>query len=80
LQSILTNFQFFSIRPILSQNFHIASIFIFLFFINKKTNLGVQKWSDGQRGGYNHPEFFYKKLWAIWKVLDTIGQIEKKEI
>jgi hypothetical protein len=30
--------------------------------------------------GPSHPKFFYKlkkKLGAIWKVLDTIGQIEK---
>jgi hypothetical protein len=47
---------FFSIQPILSQNFHIAHIF--LFFINKEINLGVQKWPDGQRGGYSHLDFF----------------------
>ena len=46
---------FFSIRPILSQNSHIAPIF---FFINKKTNFGVQKWPHGQRSDYNHPDFF----------------------
>ena len=41
----------------------------------------MQKWPDDQRGGCSHLEFFYKKLkikklGAIWKVLDTIGQIE----
>jgi hypothetical protein len=48
---------------------------LFLFFINKKINLGVQKWPDGQRGW---PNFFNKKLGVIWEVFDTIGQIEKK--
>jgi hypothetical protein len=42
----------------------------------------VEKWPDGQRGGYSHPDFFFffiknKKLGATWEVLDTIGQIEK---
>jgi hypothetical protein len=51
----------------------------FFIFLNKKTNLGVQKWLDGPRAT---PNFFYKKLkikklGAIWEVLDTIDQIEK---
>jgi hypothetical protein len=53
----------------------------FLFFINKKTNLRVQKWPN-----IATPIFFFfikikkiknKKLGAIWEVLDIIGQIEK---
>ena len=78
-----TKFQFFSIRPILSQNFHTAPIFYF--FINnnkKKTNLGMQKWPDGQKSGCSHIEFFFKifikKLGTIWEVFDTISQTEKK--
>ena len=50
--------------------------------------MGVQKWPDDQKGVYSQLDFFFskkknckkwkiKKLWAIWEVLDTIGQIEK---
>jgi hypothetical protein len=47
----LQNF-FFSIRPILSQNSHIAPIFLFFINIKKKTNLGVEKCPN------SHPKFF----------------------
>jgi hypothetical protein len=49
--------------------------------MNKKINLWVQKWSDGQPPQF-FLKFFYKKikikkLRAILEVLDTIGQIGK---
>jgi hypothetical protein len=37
----------------------------------------VQKWPDGQKGGYNNPDFFFKKFFYQKFKKKNYGQYEK---
>jgi hypothetical protein len=64
---VLIFFQFNQYYP----KIFILPIF-FLFFINKEINLSVQKWPDGQRGGYSHLDFFKKNFIKKLKIMGNM--------